>query len=523
MANSQGSQKILTLAVVFAFIIISSLFLGSAVGQQDTGTVMIAVTVIILVAMFAGLGKHVWIVVPLFVSWSGSVPILPLPFSVSNLAVGFACTAWVLMLATRKIQSTYRLGMIDGLIFITLMLLVLGYFRNPVGVAAIRSGANVGARPYVVIVIATVGYLMLASQRPKLEVVAALPKWSLISAAAIGIGGTIAYFLPAIGIYMYQFYTGFKPNVGAILDPTAVSESVGRAGFLRPFALAGVAYVGARCFPMKALTPRQWGLALLLMIGTVLALLSGFRGTLVAIGFYFVFACWLWKRMAGVMACVMIGLIGIMLLIGIQQAVPLPERVQRTLSFLPGDWDQDVMDNAENSVEWRVEMWETVLTGDSISNWYIGDGFGFPRSELEYFTELYVSGAATPDQLATYFIITGGLHSGPLSAAKFVGIFGFVLYMVLAIVIAYRFVKLWGRIYRYGESRPLHVTVGFFAIQAAYLPLKFVFIFGAYNNDLAPLILSAGVLRLMETACHDHFQEISRAEGGPDTQIAEAV
>ncbi len=523
MANSSTSQRALTQAGIFVFVLMGSIFLGSAVGREDTQTALIAVSAIILVAMFVGLGKHVWVVVPLFASWTGSVPILPLPFSASNLAVGFACSAWVLMLATRKLKSTYRFEIIDMLIFITLCLLALGYYRNPVGLGALRSGSNVGARPYVEIVIGVVGYLMLASQRPKLSVVEGLPKWAVVSAAIIAIGGSIAYFLPGVGMVMYQFYSGFKPNVGALLNPNEVNDTVGRAGFLRPFAYLSAAYVGARCFPLKVLSPRQWGFLVLLLVASIFALLSGFRSSLLTIAFYFIFACWLWKRLAGLFICIGITLVGIIGVVAIQEVTPLPHRLQRTLSFLPGNWDHSVKVQAEGSVDWRVEMWEIVLEGDSIQNWWVGDGFGFPRSEMEYFSAASMTGELTPNQLAEYYMITGALHSGPLSAAKFVGVIGFVLYLILAIVIAYRFIKLWAKFYRSSSSIQLHITVGFFTIQAAYIPFEYVFIFGAYSRDLAPLILSAGILRLLETVTKDHFQEISRSKGELDKQMAEAV
>jgi len=504
------TQKTVTFATVIFLVVLVSIFLGSAVGREDTLTAIIAVSVLVVVLLFVGLGEHIWVLVPVFASWSGRISLLPLPFSVSNLAVGFAVSAWFLAVASRKQKWNLKADSIDGVLLLTVMLIIIGYARNPVGVAAFTSGANVGARPYFEIGVAFIGYLMLANQKPKLSVVEKLPKWTLISAIVIGVGGTIAYFAPLTGIIMYQFYSGFMPNMTELLDPSAAApqESIGRASFMRPIAFAGAAFVGACCCPLVVILPRRWGLLLLLGIASVAALVSGFRSAILAVGFYFVFASWLWIRGRGILACFMVAFLLLGSVIAIQQIVPLPDRVQRTLSFLPGNWDTRVSDDAANSIDWRLEMWETVLGGKSIKNWWIGDGFGFAKSELEYFGYLDRTNAATPEQMAEYYVITGATHSGPLSAAKYTGLVGMVLFVILAVIVAVRYVKIWNYITRYGESQRLQMVVGFFAITAAYIPLKFIFVYGAYDVDLPTLILSAGLLKVIETAVRDHVAEV---------------
>jgi hypothetical protein len=86
--------------------------------------------------------------------------------------------------------------------------------------------------------------------------------------------------------------------------------------------------------------------------------------------------------------------------------------------------------------------------------------------------------------------------------------------VILAIAIAVQYVRLWGKLSIYGTSEGLRFTIGFFTIIAAYVPLKFLFIYGAYNNDLAPLILSAGMYRLLKTVCEEHIEESRDLEEG---------
>ena len=75
----------------------------------------------------------------------------------------------------------------------------------------------------------------------------------------------------------------------------------------------------------------------------------------------------------GVTALVMISLVNLV--------APLPPNIQRSLSFLPGTWDQRIRDDANESTDWRVEMWIEVLSSDRyIHDKILGDGLGFSAS-----------------------------------------------------------------------------------------------------------------------------------------------
>jgi hypothetical protein len=121
------------------------------------------------------------------------------------------------------------------------------------------------------------------------------------------------------------------------------------------------------------------------LISFAAAAMSGFRNAIAAVGCtYFVGLCY-----RGGFVQVMIGsLVGLLALamVGITNAlVPLPPNVQRSLTFLPGTWDERYVLDAENSTEWRVELWkEALLTDRWISNKMFGDGLGFTMRELQY-------------------------------------------------------------------------------------------------------------------------------------------
>ncbi len=490
-----NSKNIIVLIVVVAVILIGSIFLGTAVGTSDIQTLSGFFLIAIALGAFMATGRNVWILIPIFAAWDGRISILPIPFSVSNVAVGFVVVCWGLLWTTRRVRWHFRFNSLDIWLLLMLLLLAAGYLRNPVGVAAVANNSNIGARPYFEVGVACVGYAILGSQRPVAAVLGRLPLGVTLSGFAIALGGTIAYLYPIVGIYLYQFYSGFRPFMAEVLGgETAVAKGIGRAPFLLPFALALGAWLFASRPPISSCSPlRPFRLGTLCVSG-VSVLVSGFRNAVGALGMYFIIGSFLWWRGKGLILCAVIAVLFIAGVIGVQSTIGLPDRMQRPLSFLPGDWDEGVKRSAEETVQWRLDMWMDVLKGDQIENWWIGDGFGFPASEMAYYSALYNSGKILPQQLANYFLMTGDLHSGPLSAAKFVGVIGFVVFFSYAGFVAWRF----ARLFRITEDKRMKTVVGFFGIPAIYFPIKFVFIYGAFQNDLPSLIVTAGMLRLLE-------------------------
>lgn len=510
------SKKTVLIIAVVAVVLVGSTILGVAVGSSDFETIGGFLVVAAALAAFLGLGRNIWLLIPIFAAWSGNIKVLPLPFSVSNIAIGFAVACWLLLLVTRRIRLSFRFDTLDIWIVALLLVLFFGYLRNPVGLAALANNSNVGARPYFEIVVALCGYFMLANQRPTLKALRSVPPAILVASIVLAIGGTVAYFAPQIGIRLYIFYTGFFPNLDTG-EYGVVEQSIGRAPFLRPLGFTVLLILFATRPPFTNLLPtrplRLFGFA----SGMLLVLLSGFRSAFGAAGLFFVVGSFLWWRGRGLILCVVMAVLAIGGIVAVQSFYPLPDRLQRPLSFLPGDWDAHVVRSVEESTEWRVEMWNIVVNGNSVGNPWIGDGFGFPASELAYYGFLQQSGQILPQQLATFYLLTGDIHSGPLSTFKFVGILGLLLFASTAIHVAIRYLKLWRSI-----RDPLyHLPVGFFAIQAIYFPIEFLFVYGNFKTDLPELLISVGILRILEVAVREGqtSEAVAAGLGGESGQL----
>ncbi|MDA8875946.1 hypothetical protein N9H94_00800, partial [Akkermansiaceae bacterium] len=273
---------------------------------------------------------------------------------------------------------------------------------------------------------ALVAYIMLSSIRPNLEWFNRIPVISLVAAGLLAIGGGVAFFAPSVGMVLYQFYSGFMPNMTSESMSMANTEavSVGRSAFLSPISLVIVFFLYAHRPPIQSALPtKPLGFAAL-VFAVACALASGFRSLFGAHGACFFLASMVWSGLRGALLTIFLALVVVGLISGSSYFITYPDQIERSMSFLPGDWEQWVADSGTDSTEWRVEMWEVALKGDGIRNKYIGDGFGISRAEMEYFQTKKLLGQATPEDTQRYYLLTGSLHSGPITAIRFVGVLG---------------------------------------------------------------------------------------------------
>jgi hypothetical protein len=193
-------------------------------------------------------------------------------------------------------------------------------------------------------------------------------------------------------------------------------------------------------------------------------------------------------------------LLGILAIVNI--ASPLPPNVQRALSPFPGTWEKRYIEGAEESTEWRVEMWKEALFTDYwINDKILGDGLGFTRRELLMMEDMASGGGSNLDSRGSgmtsqqeAMMVTGGYHSGPVQTVRTVGYVGLgilLLAMIRMAVHAHRQILRC----RGTEWFPLSL---YFGIPVIVLPPFFVFIFGDFGRDVSALFLSYGIITLLE-------------------------
>lgn len=180
--------------------------------------------------------------------------------------------------------------------------------------------------------------------------------------------------------------------------------------------------------------PRPSTLAYL--FGFALVLAGSFRSTVVSAALIFIAAA---VRDLRGRALFPIGAIvaGVMFLaIAHGNVIHLPEQVQRALTFVPGNWDSQVMVNSNSSDDFRLETW---------ANWreryfpkapWFGRGFGFNPNELAMWQF-----AISDRNIREALLVTQEVHSGFYSSLDCVGVVGTVFLIAWSLVLMWRIAK----------------------------------------------------------------------------------
>jgi hypothetical protein len=166
----------------------------------------------------------------------------------------------------------------------------------------------------------------------------------------------------------------------------------------------------------------------------------------------------------------------------------LPYTFQRSMSFLPFKWRQDVLIDTHGSSEWRYNIWRA--TWPKVPQYLLlGKGYGLSKEDYGMigqgtFAQFQQSRIdAADDPLA----ISGDYHSGPLSTLIPFGIWGAIGIVWLMAATLY----VTHQNYRYGDPS-LHAFNLFFFVSCISNIIVFFFVFGGFNNDVANFAKMAG-------------------------------
>lgn len=476
-----------------------AVMIGSAVGNSDMRMVAGVVALIPIIVTFVALKTNIWVLIPIGWYLSGRLPWLPLPFTVRDVCMMSVIFFFTLFFLTRVVPWKRKLSTLDYLIYINLAYLATVYVRNPVGFLAMQS-SMVGGRPYFEILLAFGAYAVLSRVIPTEGIVRMFPWFYLIPAGIVAALDMAARTLPQLAYPLAGIYSG----VGS-MSVTAGLEQAAEVGQDRITGLKDAGYLGvlalcSRYDPISLISPLYPIRALLFVSSLGAIFLSGFRATLLAVMVFFLLATLLRGRLRDVWVAAAAGMLGITLLISLQGSVlQLPLTMQRALSWLPGDWNQEAVDDAEGSTRWRFEMVEWAWNDDRIlRNKIWGQGIGLSLDDMNLIAASMLAGGSGANLLGgsdrENFMITGTFHNGPISAIKCVGVVGLFLYSLLILYLAVRAWKLC--VLTLGsQAFPLALFVG---LPTIYFPFSFFVLTGFYELDLAYSIFSAGLIKLTE-------------------------
>jgi len=228
---------------------------------------------------------------------------------------------------------------------------------------------------------------------------------------------------------------------------------------------------------------RPWWLALVLFcLG--LGILGGFRSFLVGVGLLLLILFFLegLHRTRFLALLLGLGIVGVGMLVLFSEH--LPGTAQRALSFLPIKVDPSVKQDAQGSLEWRLQMWD-LLKRQIPEHLVVGKGYAIDPALLQLSEYNARKGFGIQ---AEWAMLSGDYHNGPLSVLIPMGIPG-VLAFVWFLIAAAR--RLRG-FCRDGDPALLTINRALFAMFLARI-IFFLFFFGSFFSELVEFTVLIGL------------------------------
>jgi hypothetical protein len=377
----------ITWAVGLLFGLSMAVMLGSAIGGQDFRKVALFIGAGIGIATFLALGKHYWLLIPF--SLGAKFPALPLggrAIEFPELAIAGCSLFFMLRVATRKEKlQLFRSVSTPFLIFMAWVGIV--FALNPIGLAMLGSSVG-GGRFYLKLGLAFAAFVILSNRTYTEKDI----KWVLgllVFGAFFGMFYGIASYAavgpqadPSTGLVEDGFYTWHQVlswpafTLAFLISARWSPKEV--FGLQRPLVL--LTYIA--CLVLVLLSGKRMGLAAVLMAPAISAIMyRQFIYFPVAIAALFLTVA--------------------TLVSGQGQWFNLPLVAQRTLSWLPGDWDPQLEAIRGGTDEWRAELRQIAIANikrDPI----LGKGFAVDLQETMTAIGMQMRGGDMEIQVAAY-------------------------------------------------------------------------------------------------------------------------
>lgn len=487
MLNARSIQSIIIL-VIGVFL---AVWLGLSIATNQVETIIQVIAALVLIGCLF-LGRKVWLLIPFAAALNIGLRIPGQPDSLllaEVLVLGFS----LLFFLMRKLPYKFAWTELELWILILTLFVAQVYVRNPVGVN-IFGGDTVGGKPYAIYVISLVAALFLAGIRVPVRELGWILRISIIGGILNAVVSIIGMISPVVG-----FYTGAQfvradevnyENMGKAVDTGAAT----RVGFLTNLGRNLSLWISCYISPIRACLHPLWAVLVLLSLAAVM--LGGFRNGVAAVGLTYLIGIAYRSGSSGVVVSAFGAIAGIVLLAIVNLISPLPPNAQRALAFLPGTWEQRYKIDTADSNEWRFEIWREALTSERwIRNKWLGDGLGFSAEDFrKSFTLKNASAIGGLDLHREQVLINGDYHSGPVSTIRTIGYAGLLVLLLAQIRLG---VHAHRQILRCKGTEWFSLAL-FLGIPTIWAPIFFVFIFGDFKSGATSLLLTYGMLRLLQ-------------------------
>ena len=372
----------------------------------------------------------------------GNLNFLPLPLNASNicsiLLILYYITGYVIIR-----QKRIRLGNNRFLWPIVILTLIVLYHNHDLNVRVL-GGEKEGGKASILIYVAVLAYFCgINLPTPSVRFLGRIPFWFVVATLIGAAPNVLSTYFPSLAPYLFTMTDNI--NLDAYVNAQSgfssdLTNGIGRITAFGP--VAGALQLYLLChYPMGTwLRPERWWVAGLSFGCLLLAISSGYRNVIFGFAVITMVVAWCYHSERSLILPATLFLVALILAIGSSnQLISLPQSdlplvAQRTLSFLPGKWDEDAVESAKASNEFRDNIQKIYINEYMTRSPLLGNGFDIDTKEFNELSDSLRFGS--PGMDAQYVqgkaFIEGKLfHTGWVSVYDAVGFVGTVSFLIL--------------------------------------------------------------------------------------------
>jgi hypothetical protein len=422
MLNPAVAQKLQLIALCVVGLLLA-VFLGTQIGESKYGPLLLGTVIVVVASVSLFSGRFFWVLTIASSFLDGTFPILRGSFTPFQILMAIGVAKFLIgdvVLRRTRIRTPARF---DTLLIAGFMAVLTWHgVHDRFGMRFLGSSIW-GGRNYLNVFVGLAAFFVIMSIPMKPKLWARLP-YVVIAVSLFDLTiAVITKIVPSSVYVIYPFYSAVSTgSLEQIVMGT--TDITGRVGAFGNFGLILITLVLASISLPQILHPSNFFRLIALIVGSISVLYSGFRSA-VFNTLTVTLAAGIRDLKFAVLALLPLVAIGLFAVSVINsEFVTLPKQVQRSLTFLPGKWDPDMVMDANASNDFRRQVWTLWLRDYFPAQPFFGRGFGFKSQWAE--KSVYEYNPNSNRQA----IETGNIHNGFLAALDCFGIIGTFFFVI---------------------------------------------------------------------------------------------
>lgn len=471
-----------------------------------------------LLFCFLGLRNTICVFPFLFLSAAGKLNFLPFnltPVEITSLAV-----ILYFFFAEAAIEHrTLVLGppLFWASSFVIAGILIYHLLQGGISLRAFGGGSYGSRRSLTVVVILIAYFCCISIKTPSVRFLSWIPLLAVSVLACFSIPYIISTLFPSATPTLYHI-TSFV-NIGAYQDSQGGGADIVREGALGGVGMILQLYI-LSTFPITTWwRPTRWILILLSLACFWMVLVGGFRSALFVFLSTSALAIWCqisWRILFVIPLAVV--LMGILVVGQSEGLLKLPVAVQRSMAFLPGKWDPDVVRSAEASNDFRKNIADIYRREELKKTFWIGNVLSFNQQDVDSLVQtsaIYDREDALWNTRA--FIARKEFHVGWVSLIDAVGIIGGAAFVIFGLALVYTTAELtFFPLDRTSPLFPLKIFLLCFALKEF---VGYFTLFGDFTINFGNLLIIASMVMITKKSDLAYRRDKGQPEKAHHRQI----